>query len=136
MTTTTTTRGPLAHSPKSTTKEVNMDNFLSTCRAAQRGGRILSSREGSELPQTVVTVGAMILDALEAIQGGQGRVVAQGIVMTRVVWNGTLVGENSSEVQDHLTWATEATTELGVEIQLQQAWDLMAETDGDFRYYA
>ena len=136
MTTTDTTRGPQAHSTKSTTKEVNMDNFLFTCRAAQRGGRILSSREGSELPQTVVTVGAMILDALEAIQGEQGLAVAQGILMTRVIWNGTLAGENSSEVQDHLTWATEATTEQGVEIQLQQAWDLMAETDGDFRYYA
>lgn len=135
MTTTTTTRGPLAHSPKSTTKEVNMDNFLSTCRAAQRGPRILSSREGSKLPQTVVTVGAMILDALEAVQGGQGLDVAQGILMTRVIWNGTLVGENSSEVQDHLDWALEAFTERGVEIQLQQAWDLMADTDGDFRLY-
>lgn len=136
MTTTDTTRGPQAHTQMSKTKEVNMDNFLFTCRAAQRGGFILSSREGSMLPQTVVTVGAMILDALEAIQGGQGLDVAQGILMTRVIWNGTLVGENSIEVTDHLNWATQATTDLGVEIQLQQAWDLMAETNGDFRYYA
>ena len=135
MTTTTTTRGPLAHSPKSTTKEVNMDNFLFTCRAAQRGGRILSSREGSELPQTVVTVGAMILDALEAIQGTVSLRDARCIVMTRVIWNGTLVGENAHEVTDHLTWATEATTRWSFEFHCQQAWDYMAETDGDFRLY-
>ena len=136
MTTTDTTRGPQAHTQMSKTKEVNMDNFLSTCRAAQRGGRILSSREGSELPQTVVTVGAMILDALEAIQGTVSLEVARGILMTRVIWNGALAGENSSEVTDHLTSAIEATTELGFEIQLQQAWDLMEEANGDLRYYA
>ena len=134
MTTTDTTRGPQAHSTKSTTKEVNMDNFLFTCRAAQRGGRILSSREGSELPQTVVTVGAMILDALEAIQGTVSLREAQGIVMTRVIWNGTLAGENSDEVTYHLSRACEAMTEWNFEFHCQQAWDLMAE--GKIRYFA